>query len=73
MGLGADRSKVVQDQNEKRGGRHAKDSQAEEELIIKKGASCLIEKGRHEDLYGKVSQTQKVFQVAHTCGFGCGV
>lgn len=53
LGLGADKSQALQLSYTKQGGR-AQDTKSSEELVLKKGAYCLILKGPHKDLYGTV-------------------
>ncbi|XP_060074160.1 G-patch domain and KOW motifs-containing protein-like [Ylistrum balloti] len=51
LGLGADRSKAAQLNNAKAGGGDSGD-QDEEQLTLKIGAYCMIQKGPHQDRYG---------------------
>ena len=56
LGLGADRSTLLQKNGEAKAGI----TNDEENLVLEKGAYCLIMKGRHKDLYGVVSLVKSV-------------
>ncbi|XP_064606132.1 G-patch domain and KOW motifs-containing protein-like [Liolophura sinensis] len=53
LGLGADKSQVLQLSYTKQG-QAPQDKKSSEELVLKKGAYCMIQKGAHKDLYGTV-------------------
>ncbi|XP_033745266.1 G-patch domain and KOW motifs-containing protein-like [Pecten maximus] len=53
LGLGADRSKAAQVNNAKAGGGNSGDKD-EEQLELKIGAYCMIQKGPHTDRYGEI-------------------
>ena len=52
LGLGADRSALLQKNGETKGNMTNDD---DENLVLEKGAFCLIMKGKHKDHYGVVS------------------
>ncbi|OWF45237.1 G patch domain and KOW motifs-containing protein-like [Mizuhopecten yessoensis] len=53
LGLGADRSKAAQLNNAKAGGTDNGD-QDDDQLAIKIGAYCMIQRGPHQDRYGEI-------------------
>jgi len=56
LGLGADRSALLQKNGETKGNMTNNDD--DDNLVLEKGAYCLIMKGKHKDHYGVVSVRQ---------------
>ena len=56
LGLGADRSALLQKNGETKGNMTNNDD--DDNLVLEKGAFCLIMKGKHKDHYGVVSPRQ---------------
>ena len=64
MGLGADRSLMLQTEKDKKNG-----SIEDEENVMKRGCHCIIVVGRHNGFYGTVSK----FNTAHIFKFSLSI